>query len=92
VEESLNKLRLDQEGKQEKISAESPLDKEVLPDTTGINKRLKLFAESLGLNPDEVLSRDALAMPHRTVVDPEQRKIEVLNQALKQAILQELRQ
>jgi len=30
-------------------------------------------------------------MPHRTVVDPEQRKIEVLNQALKEAILQELR-
>jgi len=55
-------------------------------------ERLKMFAESLGLNPDEVLSRDALAMPHRTVVDPEQRKIEVLNQALKQAILQELRQ
>lgn len=55
-------------------------------------ERLKMFAESLGLNPDEVLSRNALAMPHRTVVDPEQRKIEVLNQALKQAILQELRQ
>ena len=51
-----------------------------------------MFAESLGLNPHEVLSRDALAMPHRTVVDPEQRKIEVLNQALKEAILQELRQ
>lgn len=55
-------------------------------------ERLKMFAESLGLNPDEVLSRDALATPHRTLVDPEQRKIEVLNQALKQAILQELRQ
>jgi integrase len=65
----------------------------IRPKTT-ISKieRLKMFAESLGLNPDEVLSRDALAMPHRTVVDPEQRKIEVLNQALKQAILQELRQ
>ena len=51
-----------------------------------------MFAESLGLNPDEVLSRDALAVPHRTVVDQEQRKIEVLNQALEEAILQELRQ
>jgi hypothetical protein len=51
-----------------------------------------MFAESLGLNPDEALSRDALAMPHRTLVDPEQRKIEVLDQALKQAILQKLRQ
>lgn len=54
-------------------------------------ERLKMFAESLGLNPNEVLSKDTLAMPHRTVVDPEQRKIEVLNQALKEAILKELR-
>ena len=53
--------------------------------------RLKMFAESLGLNPDEVLSRDALSRPHRTVVDPESRKIKVLNQALKHAILKELR-
>jgi hypothetical protein len=29
-------------------------------------------------------------MPHATVVDPEQEKIEVLNQALKQAIVKEL--
>ena len=27
--------------------------------------KLKMFAESLGLNPDEVLAKDALAMPHR---------------------------
>jgi integrase len=54
-------------------------------------ERLKMFAESLGLNPDEVLTRDALVKPHRTVVDPEARKIEVLNDALKHAILMELR-
>ncbi|MCW4038521.1 MAG: site-specific integrase [Candidatus Bathyarchaeota archaeon] len=54
-------------------------------------ERLKMFAESLGLNPDEVLTRDALVKPHRTVVDPESRKIEVLNDALKHAILMELR-
>jgi len=53
--------------------------------------RLKMFAESLGLNPDEVLSKDALTTPHRTVVDSESRKIEILNEALKHAILQELR-
>ena len=53
--------------------------------------QLKMFAESLGLNPDEVLTRDALAMPHRTVVDPESRQLEVLNDALKHAILKELR-
>ena len=55
-------------------------------------ERLRMFAESLGLNPDEVLTKDALTMPYRTVVDSEQRRIEVLNQALKQAILQELQQ
>ena len=50
-----------------------------------------MFAESMGLNPDEVLSKNVLAKPHRTVVDPESRKIEVLNEALKHAILKELR-
>jgi len=54
--------------------------------------QLRMFAESLGLNPDEVLLRDAVVMPHRTVVDLEQRKIEVLNQALKTAIIRELKQ
>jgi len=49
--------------------------------------RLKMFAESLGLKPDEVLSKDALTMSHRTVVDDESRNIEVLNEALKHAIL-----
>jgi integrase len=52
-------------------------------------ERLKLFAESLGLNPDEVLSRDALVKPHRTVIS-KQRTIHILNQALKDAILMEL--
>lgn len=54
-------------------------------------ERLKMFAEALGLNSDEVLSKDALAKPHRTVVDSESRKIKVLNEALKHAILMELR-
>jgi len=52
---------------------------------------LKMFVESLGLNPDEVLSKDALSMPHRTIVDPESHQIKVLNEALKHAILQELK-
>ena len=50
-----------------------------------------MFVESLGLSPDEILSKDALSMPHRTVVDPEEEKIEILNQALKEAILKELK-
>jgi hypothetical protein len=54
--------------------------------------QLKIFVESLGFNPNEVLSKDALAMPHRTVIDPEQRKIDVLNQTLKDAIIKELNQ
>ena len=54
--------------------------------------QLKFFVESLGFNPNEVLSRDALAMPHRTVIGPEQRKIDVLNQTLKDAIIKELNQ
>lgn len=53
--------------------------------------RLKMFAESLGLNPDEVLTREALSIPHRTIVDPEHRQVEILNQALKEAIIRELR-
>jgi integrase len=52
--------------------------------------QLKLIIEAWGLNPNEILSRDALTMPHATVVDAEQEKIEVLNQALKQAIIKEL--
>jgi len=54
--------------------------------------QLKIFVESLGFNPNEVLSKDALAMPHRTLIDPEQRKIDVLNQTLKEAIIKELNQ
>ena len=54
--------------------------------------QLKLIIEAWGMNPNEVLSRDALTMPHRTIADPEQEKIEVLNQALKQAIIKELQE
>ena len=31
-------------------------------------------------------------MPNRTVIDPEQEKIKTLNQALKQAIIEEVKQ
>ena len=53
--------------------------------------RLKIFTESLGLNHNEVLSKNALIIPHRTIFDPEQRTIEVLNTALKQKIIKELK-
>ena len=54
--------------------------------------QLKTLVRSLGFNPDEVLSKDALAMPHRTIVDGEQKKMEILNQALEKAIIMELKQ
>lgn len=50
-----------------------------------------IVTESLGLNSDKVSSKDALTMPHRTGVDPESRRIKVLNEALKNAILKEFR-
>jgi len=37
----------------------------------------------------EIISREALSKPHRTLVEQEQRQIEVLNQALKEAIIEE---
>ena len=46
--------------------------------------------EAWGMNPNEILSKKALAMPHRTIIDPEQNQINTLNQALKQAIIEEL--
>jgi hypothetical protein len=51
---------------------------------------LKTIIEAWGMNPNEILSRAALAKPHRTIVNPEQTQITVLNQALKQAIIKEL--
>ena len=52
--------------------------------------QLKQMIEAWGLNPNEILSREALTAPNRTIIDPEQKQIDVLNQALKQAIVKEL--
>lgn len=59
---------------------------------TKLNKieQLKLIIEAWGMDPNTILSRDALTMPHRTVIDPEQNTMDVLNQALKHAIINEL--
>jgi integrase len=54
-------------------------------------EQLKLYAEILGLDPHEYLSRKALSMPHKTIIDYEQYQTNTLTQALKQAILKELR-
>jgi hypothetical protein len=50
-----------------------------------------MYIEALGLNPDEVLSKEALAKPQRTVVDSERRQIPSLSEALKNEILMEFR-
>lgn len=55
-------------------------------------QQLKLMIEAWGLDPNTILSKEALTMPHITVVDPEQYQITLLNQALKQAIVKELQQ
>jgi integrase len=52
--------------------------------------QLKTIIEAWGMNPNEILSRNALTMPHATIVDPEQEKIELLNRALKQAKIKEI--
>jgi integrase len=54
--------------------------------------QLKLIMEAWGLDPHEILTREALSQPHRTIIDPEHESINVLNQALKHMILKELQQ
>ena len=54
-------------------------------------EQLKIIIEAWGMTPNDILTKDALAMPHRTVIDLEQSKMDILNQALKQAIIEELR-
>ncbi len=53
-------------------------------------EQLKIIIEAWGMKPNEILTKEALSRPHRTIVDPEH-QINALNQALKQAILKELR-
>jgi len=55
-------------------------------------EQLKTIIEAWGMDPNKILSREALAMPHRTIIDPQRRQVEILNQALKQAIIMELRE
>jgi hypothetical protein len=53
-------------------------------------EQLKIIIEAWGMNPNEILTKQALTKPHRTVVDTTH-QIDVLNQALKNAIVEELR-
>jgi hypothetical protein len=46
--------------------------------------------EAWGLDPNKILSREALSRPHRTILDNRDEQIRVLNQSLKKAIIKEL--
>ena len=56
---------------------------------------LKTLVETLGLDPNKVLSQEALIKPHRTIIDNTQRITEqetILARAIKQALLKEIKQ
>ena len=53
-------------------------------------QQLKLILEAWGMDPQQILSRRALSTPHRTIINVEQAQIQILNKALKQAIITEL--
>jgi len=56
---------------------------------------LKEIIRASGLNPEEILTRQAMAEPHITVVNGSQREesqIHALSNALKQQLLKELRE
>jgi len=54
---------------------------------------LKAFAHGIGLNPEKILTQEALSEPHRIHVGPderEERQIAFLCQALKESLKREL--
>jgi hypothetical protein len=56
---------------------------------------LKEIIRAWGLNPDEILTRDAMTQPHRTVIDQnqlEQGQLAQLTTALRQQMLKEIRE
>jgi len=56
---------------------------------------LKEIIRAWGLNPEEILTKNALAQPHRTVINREQveqNQIHQLSIALKQHLLTEMRE
>ena len=55
-------------------------------------EQLKLMIEAWGMNPNEVLTKEAISKPNRTVSDTEHSQIEILNKTLKQAIIKEFHQ
>jgi pyrroloquinoline quinone (PQQ) biosynthesis protein C len=65
----------------------------IKPKTTSNRiETLKEIVRSFGLNPDEILTKEALAKPHRTVIKAgiETHQTDTLLEALKQKLKQEL--
>lgn len=50
---------------------------------------LKTLVRSLGYDPDQILVKEALSIPHRTVIDPENNDLGILNRILKEIITNE---
>ena len=56
---------------------------------------LKEIIRAWGLNPEEILTRDALIQPHRTIIDHsqvEQNQLSQLTKALRHQMLKEIRE
>ncbi len=55
--------------------------------------QLKVFAQGLGLNPDQIIMSGALAEPHRAIVTPgdlEAWQVQTLSSALKETLKNEI--
>ena len=55
---------------------------------------MKALAISLGLDPDVILSKEALQKPHRTIIDgtyPTNDQTMILSKAIKKSIIKELK-
>lgn len=52
-------------------------------------EQIKLMIEAWGMNPNEILSKEALSMPNRTVVDPMQAEIDVLEPVHQHSLLKQ---
>ena len=63
---------------------------------TKLNKieTLKGVITDLGLDPNEVLSREAMVKPHRTIIDPAQRNeadFRILSKTIRKTLIDELK-
>ena len=55
---------------------------------------LKGVILALGLDPNEVLSREAMVKPHRTIIDPTQRQdsdFRILSKTIRKTLIDELK-